>query len=88
MRAVKRQGNKGTELVLARLLRQNEIVGWRRHHKVFGSPDFIFQKKNVAMFVDGCFWHGCPKHCRMPKGNRTYWKRKITSIANYIDIYT
>jgi DNA mismatch endonuclease (patch repair protein) len=79
MRAVKGQGNKDTELVLARLLRQNEIIGWRRHHKLFGSPDFIFQKKNVAMFVDGCFWHGCPKHCRMPKGNRTYWKRKITS---------
>jgi DNA mismatch endonuclease (patch repair protein) len=79
MRAVKGQGNKDTELVLARLLRQNEIIGWRRHRKLFGSPDFIFRGEKVAMFVDGCFWHRCSKHCRMPKSNRIYWKRKIAS---------
>jgi DNA mismatch endonuclease (patch repair protein) len=31
----------------------------------------------VAVFVDGCFWHGCPQHCRMPTRNRSYWEAKI-----------
>ena len=79
MRAVKGQGNKDTELVLARLLRQNKIIGWRRSRPIFGKPDFVFPKPKLAVFVDGCFWHGCPKHGRVPKGNRIYWKRKIAS---------
>jgi DNA mismatch endonuclease (patch repair protein) len=79
MRAVKSRGNKNTELVLARLLRQSKITGWRRSQPVFGKPDFIFPKHKFAIFVDGCFWHGCSKHCRMPKGNNAYWDQKITS---------
>jgi DNA mismatch endonuclease, patch repair protein len=79
MRAVKGRGNKDTELTLARLLRQNKITGWRRNQPVFGKPDFIFSKRKFAIFVDGCFWHGCSKHCRMPKGNHAYWKQKIAS---------
>jgi DNA mismatch endonuclease (patch repair protein) len=79
MRAVKGRGNKNTELVLARLLRRSKITGWRRSQPVFGKPDFIFPKHKFAIFVDGCFWHGCSKHCRMPKDNRVYWKQKITS---------
>lgn len=79
MRAVKGRGNKDTELVLARLLRQSKITGWRRNQPVFGKPDFIFSKHKFAIFVDGCFWHGCSKHCRMPKGNHVYWEQKITS---------
>jgi len=31
----------------------------------------------VAVFVDGCFWHGCPRHCRLPAGNRAFWKTKF-----------
>lgn len=79
MRAVKGRGNRDTELVVVRILRQNKITGWRRSQRVFGKPDFIFPKRKLALFVDGCFWHGCSKHCRMPKGNRTYWKQKIAS---------
>lgn len=79
MRAVKGQGNKDTELVLVHLLRQNKITGWRRSQPVFGKPDFIFPKRKFAIFVDGCFWHGCSKHCRMPRSNRIYWKQKIAS---------
>jgi DNA mismatch endonuclease Vsr len=36
-----------------------------------------FRRQQLAVFVDGCFWHGCPRHCRMPRGNRQYWQRKI-----------
>ncbi|MGH8022790.1 MAG: very short patch repair endonuclease [Limisphaerales bacterium] len=77
MRAVKGGGNRDTEPVLVRMLRQNKIAGWRRSQRIFGKPDFTFPKRKLALFVDGCFWHGCSKHCRMPKGNRTYWNQKI-----------
>ena len=41
-------------------------------------PDFIFRQVRLALFVDGCFWHGCPKHGTQPKGNRVFWKNKFT----------
>jgi DNA mismatch endonuclease (patch repair protein) len=40
-------------------------------------PDFVFPQERVAVFVDGCFWHGCPKHCRLPAGNRAFWRKKF-----------
>jgi len=40
-------------------------------------PDFVFRKERLAVFVDGCFWHGCPKHGTQPKGNRAFWKNKF-----------
>ena len=40
-------------------------------------PDFVFLKLRAAIFVDGCFWHGCPKHGTQPKGNRAFWKKKF-----------
>ena len=40
-------------------------------------PDFVFRKARVAVFVDGCFWHGCPKHCKLPVNNRAFWRRKL-----------
>lgn len=42
-----------------------------------GSPDMVFARARVAVFIDGCFWHGCPKHCRVPVSNRAYWRAKI-----------
>jgi DNA mismatch endonuclease (patch repair protein) len=42
-----------------------------------GSPDFVFREQRIAVFVDGCFWHGCPKHFRVPKSNVRFWKSKI-----------
>lgn len=77
MRAVRSRGNKATELVLVRLLRQNRILGWRRKVVLAGSPDFVFHETKLALFVDGCFWHGCPQHCRMPASNQQYWRSKI-----------
>jgi len=37
----------------------------------------VFRKARIAVFIDGCFWHACQKHCRMPASNRDYWERKI-----------
>ena len=41
------------------------------------KADIVFTRRRVAIFVDGCFWHGCPEHCRMPTRNRDYWEAKI-----------
>ena len=73
------RGNKNTELALAKVFRANRITGWRRNQKVFGKPDFVFQKLKLAVFVDGCFWHGCPKHATKPKNNREFWRRKLSA---------
>jgi DNA mismatch endonuclease, patch repair protein len=40
-------------------------------------PDFIFRAQRVAVFVDGCFWHGCPRHGTRPRQNRKFWDEKI-----------
>lgn len=40
-------------------------------------PDVVFTRVRVAVFVDGCFWHGCPEHQVVPKSNRDYWVPKL-----------
>ena len=77
MSRIRGRGNRTTELVLVKLFRDHGVTGWRRHRDVFGRPDFIFRQQKVAVFVDGCFWHGCPKHCRMPKSRHVFWEPKI-----------
>jgi DNA mismatch endonuclease (patch repair protein) len=77
MSQIRGHGNKATELALIRIFRANGITGWRRRQPVFGKPDFVFAKKRLAVFVDGCFWHGCPNHKSTPKTNRAFWTNKI-----------
>jgi DNA mismatch endonuclease (patch repair protein) len=77
MSKIQGKGNEKTEVRLARLMRAGGIKGWRRHLPIPGKPDFAFRKKKLAIFVDGCFWHGCPKCFRLPKQNRAFWKMKI-----------
>lgn len=43
------------------------------------KPDFVFRHLRVALFVDGCFWHGCPKHATQPKTNAAFWRDKIAA---------
>lgn len=78
MSRIRGRDNKDTEIVLARLFRANGISGWRRHQKLIGKPDFTFRKQRVVIFVDGCFWHGCPKHSNMPVNNQAFWEKKLT----------
>ncbi|MCB1231676.1 MAG: DNA mismatch endonuclease Vsr [Verrucomicrobiae bacterium] len=70
-------GNRSTELKLMRILKEEKIHGWRRNQSILGKPDFLFRSKRVAVFVDGCFWHGCPKCYRRPKSNQEFWDRKV-----------
>lgn len=79
MSRIRGRGNERTELAMVRLLRANKICGWRRHAKLLGKPDFVFRSARVAVFVDGCFWHGCPKCFRLPANNRSFWAKKISA---------
>ena len=77
MARVRGRGNKSTEEKLARLFRKAGITGWRRHLRLPGTPDFAFPKLRFALFVDGCFWHGCPRCYTRPKTNRAFWDKKL-----------
>lgn len=80
MAAIRSRGNQTTEVAFSKLLRTNKITGWRRHSRhLVGTPDFIFPKSKVAIFIDGCFWHGCSKCKTHPKTNAKYWKTKIAN---------
>ena len=76
MARVRGRGNKSTELRLISLFRQHGIKGWRRGRQLPGNPDFVFPSCRVALFVDGCFWHGCPEHYRRPKSSQDFWDAK------------
>src|SRR5206468_3977576 len=77
MAAIRSSGTK-PEAVLAAALRE----AFPRRRIALGSnlpgrPDFYLSALRLAVFADGCFWHGCPEHGRTPDDNRTYWSPKI-----------
>jgi DNA mismatch endonuclease (patch repair protein) len=54
------------------------IKGWRLHPAgVHGNPDIIFPEIGLAIFVDGCFWHGCSRCGHTPKTRTAFWRAKI-----------
>lgn len=56
----------------------NEGLRYRIHYKILpGKPDIVFISSRLAIFVDGCFWHGCPIHFKFPNTNKEFWNRKI-----------
>lgn len=83
MRAV-RGKNTGLERSVASMLAGMHLRGWRKHAvELPGRPDIVFDSQHVAIFVDGCFWHGCPRCKRpLPKTNSDYWVRKIEANVN------
>ncbi len=87
MARVRGRGNATTEGALAALLRAQGWSGWRRQQvvrsrdargsPVRARPDFLFRARKLAIFVDGCFWHGCPRHGTQPRGNAAFWRAKF-----------
>ena len=77
MASVRSKGNRSTEGVMVALLRRARIRGWRRHLQLTGRPDFAWPRLRVALFVDGCFWHGCSRCYRPPKSNVDFWQSKV-----------
>lgn len=85
MAAIKSR-NTSPELLLRKSLwgqgvRFFTAEGWKRlsGQLLPGSPDLIFPRARLVVFVDGCFWHGCPEHYRHPDDNMEYWARKLAS---------
>ena len=76
MRRVKSSRNKSTEERLISVFHELHITGWRRNYKVKGHPDFVFPKQKIAVFVDGCFWHGHDCRNTRPANHAEYWARK------------
>lgn len=81
MRTIRGRGNRTTELVFAKALRAQRVTGWRRQLDITGKPDFAWPRLKVALFLDGCFWHGCPTCARHPKRNQAYWEEKMLKNA-------
>ena len=78
MAAIRSKNNRSTELCFKMALVGAGIKGWKTNvRSLHGTPDFFFPDKQIAIFVDGCFWHGCPKCGHYPKTRTNYWKTKI-----------
>jgi DNA mismatch endonuclease (patch repair protein) len=78
MSSVKSKGNLSTERRLRFALVREGISGWEvQCEGLPGKPDFYFPRSKTAIFVDGCFWHGCPECGHIPLHNRAFWAAKI-----------
>ena len=78
MSAIRSKNTRSTERVVRMALIRAGINGWRLHAtELPGQPDIYFPKERVAIFVDGCFWHFCPRCGHVPKTRKIFWKAKI-----------
>ena len=77
MRKVKGTGNRTTEARVEAALLAAGVTGWEKHPALPGKPDFYFPAERLLVFVDGCYWHGCPQHVRYPQASADYWRAKI-----------
>jgi DNA mismatch endonuclease, patch repair protein len=75
-----RQKDTDAELSLRKEL-HGRGLRYRLHVPLLTKPrrvaDIVFSSAKVAIFVDGCFWHGCPEHASWPKSNAQFWREKI-----------
>lgn len=83
MSLIKGKNNKSTEVKFRMLLVRSKFLGWKMHdNEIFGKPDFYFPDFKVAIFLDGCYWHGCKKCGHIPKTRSEFWKAKININKN------
>ena len=73
-----RSADTGVEVALRSTLHKRGLR-FRKTTKLPGRPDLVFPRARLAVFVDGCFWHGCPKHYQQPVKNAAYWRSKAES---------
>jgi len=78
MSAIPGRGARSTERAFSMALARGGIGGWRVHPAGLpAKPDFYFPDIRLAIFVDGCFWHGCPRCGHVPTKNRPFWSLKL-----------
>jgi DNA mismatch endonuclease (patch repair protein) len=79
MRAIRGKHNRSTEGALRMALISAGIKGWTLHPSgLHGNPDIIFPGLGLAIFVDGCFWHGCSRCGHTPRTRTAFWRAKIS----------
>lgn len=81
LRRMQRQRRRDTKPELA-VRRAVHALGLRYRVDVAPIPgrrraDMVFTRAKVAVYIDGCFWHGCPQHATEPKANREWWREKL-----------
>lgn len=87
MRHVRSSGNRSTEERMIVFFKEHGIKGWQRNYKIFGKPDFVFRRQRIAVFLDGCFWHGHDCRNTTPVQNAEFWQTKRTrNMARDIDV--
>jgi DNA mismatch endonuclease, patch repair protein len=77
MSRIRSRGNATTEAKLIKILKERGVSGWQQNSDLPGRPDLVFAAERAAIFVDGCFWHGCSSCKLQPKSNAEYWDKKI-----------
>ena len=60
-------------------IRNPKLIGASSPRLLRVKVDFVFRQARLALFVDGCFWHGCPRHATQPKNNRAFWLHKLAA---------
>ena len=77
--AAVRSGGGSAERKMATILQINKFPDFRAQWSVAGKPDFAWPDQKVALFIDGCFWHGCPRCMRrlQSKSNVEFWQAKV-----------
>jgi DNA mismatch endonuclease (patch repair protein) len=79
MKAVRRSGTTAERAVRAELHARGRrfYVDRAVVPGVRSRPDIVFPRARVAVFIDGCFWHMCPRHASLPRSNRDWWVNKL-----------
>src|SRR2546422_3219607 len=82
MQAIHSKNTKSTERRFRAILAAKGIGHWKSTKADLpGKPDIVFPDGKLAVFLDGCFWHGCTKCCRRPRSHKTYWDSKLATNA-------
>jgi DNA mismatch endonuclease (patch repair protein) len=81
MQAVKSKDSK-MEVRFRSALWKSGLRFFKNVNNLVGKPDIVFPRKKVVIFLDSCFWHGCPKHLKLPVTRKEYWEGKITRNHN------
>jgi DNA mismatch endonuclease (patch repair protein) len=77
MSTVRRSGTR-LEIVFAEALAARGLTGFDAQPAgIPGKPDFAHRDGRIVVFIDSCFWHGCPEHLRRPASNTDYWQQKV-----------
>jgi DNA mismatch endonuclease (patch repair protein) len=79
MSLVRAKGNRSTEAKVEAVFVADDVIGWIKHPRDLSpQPDFYFAEARLALFVDGCFWHSCPKcNRKLPATRRAFWRKKL-----------